>query len=207
MFRKLTRDLFPHLARYTAHEEALDYVTQCLADLAEAGDLRLTDIFNPPNAGRGHFYSGLVLSECGFENNRLQQNTRPLPPVLRDYRVALESITRKEKGGKVPIRYKSGRRQRVGMRSAGGHTSTGENVYSIPEDEMIYEYPLGDQATTGALPAPIAWQILCQSGENCIGASPRNKATQWLYREVSTGTDDEPKRRGRPRQQGAEAQL
>ena len=202
MNRKITVDLFPALRDITGHADGLEYVAQRLDELAASGELYLTDLFNPPNRGRGSFYAGLIINGADYSENRIHEGARPLVPgtPLADYKVRLESISRDGKR-LLPVSYKAGHK-RASVRTGGGRTDTGENQFAVVEHDAVIGYPFGRDGTEGEIGVATAWTILSQCGENCASAPPKQLGKIWRVREVRPGADDEDapkkKRRGRP---------
>lgn len=203
MQRTMTTELFPQLRSITSHHEALVYVEQRLTRLAEQNKLRLTDLFNPPNDGRAHFYVGIVLTGASYENNRLAYGANDVNPTLKNHKVKLRSIYKpQDKDCVQPVRYKSGHRI-SGAVSVGGHTDGGDNSWSVPTHDGVYRYPFGQDVIEGELDVPTAWVILSQCGENCIACPPKVRSTQWRVREMPIEVE-EPKKPKKKRRTKAE---
>jgi hypothetical protein len=205
--------LFPQLKDIASNKDGIEYVADRLIELAEQDELFVTDLFNPPNAGRAHLFAGMVITGAQFQDNRVNGYQEP-PQALRDYMVTIEAVGHCGKPGCTPAEcvhrayYKTGHRK-VGTRAGGGHTDTGENAFQVAEHDGTYAYPLGEERK-GQVTLRVAWDMLRQCGESCVSSPPRQESTRWRVREVLPEALRPPppkKRRGRPPKSASEATL
>lgn len=201
-------ELFPR-ARDYRRESLRAYVEEIMVDLAERGELVLTDLFNQPQHLRNLAGQVILGDYIDFDDdNKSKRDTSRIPLAISEYTVKVRSRTDRPKLGPdgeptgvtaepIPIHWKKGmepRKVKSYQAVPGGKTGAVGQVRRVEE----VQYTTGKTEVT--LPIAHAWNCLRQHGKYCRHATKeRTRQKLWWYVEAAVDDKENPKpKRGRP---------
>jgi hypothetical protein len=203
-------DLFPQFYSKRSRNERRNYVREVMQDLAETGQLFLTDILARNDDVRD-MAGQVIIGEFVDDEGNVHHDGSDVPEAVRDFGVTVKQI------GEYPIVVKRGMKVK-GYKKGGKAKYAGVGAQDggcpLYTDDLVAPEVQSGEAV---LPIRDAWLLLRQYGKDCCFPRAKGQSRKkqwWRYQEIRPAparddgapvSDEPPRRRGRPPKRSQEA--